>query len=186
MLKSNQLNLMNDYPLKALLVDDNLEYARMLLVDLERVEPGKAEVIHTRSLQAALHQLNGDKFDIILLDLFLPDSQGYDTFSEIYNHTPNLPVVVLATGDDPALAIRLAQGGAQDYLIKNELHSRQLLPTLRFILERHRATEQMRRLSLIDELTGLLNRRGFFSLGKQHIKIAQHAPTGKCSCFISI
>ena len=117
-------DLKNDYPLKALLVDDNLEYARMLLVDLERVKPGKVEVIHARSLQAALHQLNGDKFDIILLDLFLPDSQGYDTFCEVYNHSPSLPVVVLATGDDPALAIRLAQAGAQDYLIKNEYRYR--------------------------------------------------------------
>jgi two-component system, cell cycle response regulator len=169
------MRAMSEYPYKALLVDDNPEYARMLLAEMNRAEPGKVDAVHTRTLQAALHLLSRDHFEIVLLDLFLSDSQGYETFSEIYNQVPHLPVVVLATQDDPALAKRLAHAGAQDYLIKNETQPRQVMRAIDFALERHRTTEQMRRLTLIDELTGLLNRRGFFSLGKQHIKIAQRA-----------
>ncbi len=166
---------MSEYPFKALLVDDNPEYVKMLLAELDRTEPGKVDAVHTRSLKSALHLLNVNHFDIVLLDLFLSDSQGYETFSEIINQAPHLPVVVLAAQDDPALAKRLVHAGAQDYLIKSESQARQVMRAIDFALGRHRTTEQMRRLTLIDELTGLLNRRGFFSLGKQHIKIAQRA-----------
>lgn len=167
--------LMSDHQIKALIVDDNFEYASALLVDLERTGSGIAEFIYTRSLQAALQELSRDSYDIILLDLYLPDSQGYDTFCEIFNHVPHLPIMVLASGDDPQLALRLAQAGAQDYLIKGEIRPEQVIRAIHFAVQRHRMAEQMRRLTLIDELTGLLNRRGFFSLGKQHIKIAQRA-----------
>lgn len=166
---------MSDHLIKALVVDDNLEYANMLLVGLDQEGSGIAELVYTGSLQGALQQLSQDSYDIILLDLYLPDSQGYDTFCEIYNHVPHLPVVILASREDPELALRLAQAGAQDYLIKSEIHPGQVIRAIHFALQRHRTTEQMRRLTLIDELTGLLNRRGFFSLGKQHIKIAQRA-----------
>jgi diguanylate cyclase (GGDEF)-like protein len=55
------------------------------------------------------------------------------------------------------------------------MEATQLLRAIHFAIERQRSAEQVRKLTLVDELTGLLNRRGFYSLGKQHIKIAQRA-----------
>ena len=75
---------MNEYPFKALLVDDNPEYARMLVAELERAEPGKVYAVHTQSLQAALHLLSQDNFDIILLDLFLSSPEDLRRIHEQY------------------------------------------------------------------------------------------------------
>lgn len=166
---------MSDHPVKALLVEDNPEYAHMLCLELDSVRPGGFEISQAASLVDALDRMSKAAFDIILLDLTLPDSHGYATFSEIHKHAPHLPVVVLATLDDPSLSLHLAQEGAQDYLLKSQVETRQLVRAIQFALERHRTTEYLRQLSLLDELTGLLNRRGFFSLGKQQIKLAERA-----------
>jgi diguanylate cyclase (GGDEF)-like protein len=76
---------------------------------------------------------------------------------------------------DENLALRAVREGAQDYIVKGEMEAPQLLRAVNFAIERHRTAEEVRKLTLVDELTGLLNRRGFYSLGKQHIKIAQRA-----------
>lgn len=160
---------------KALLVEDNLEYAEMLQLLLTGLNTAKIEITHAVRLQDALRFLKGEIFDVILLDLTLPDSRGFNTFVDVYAHAPQVPVVVMTAIDDKRLALRTVREGAQDYVIKGQMEAGQLVRTIQFAIERHRTNEHLRQLSMIDELTGLLNRRGFFSLGKQHIKIAERA-----------
>ena len=160
---------------KALLVEDNLEYAEMLQLLLTGLNTAKIEITHAVRLQDALRFLKGETFDVILLDLTLPDSRGFNTFVDVYAHAPQVPVVVMTAIDDKGLALRTVREGAQDYVIKGQIEAGQLVRTIQFAIERHRTNEYLRQLSMIDELTGLLNRRGFFSLGKQHIKIAERA-----------
>lgn len=71
------------------------------------------------------------------------------------------------------MALSLVKAGAQDYLVKGEVTTDLLLRSIRYAVERHRLTSALRSLSLIDDLTGLYNRRGFIDLCEQHLKLAQ-------------
>lgn len=167
--------MMDAEHVKVLLVEDNPDYAWMLQTILSRSNLGKFEVQHVENLDTAQQLTCSCDFDIILLDLTLPDSKGFNTFDAMFTLAPHIPIVVMTAINDKALALRAVREGAQDYLEKGEMEANQLIRAMLFALERHRSQENMRRMSLVDELTGLLNRRGFHSLALQHIKIAQRA-----------
>lgn len=161
-------------PIKVLIVEDNLDYATMLQVILEAT-PGQFEPHHVSTLRQALGKLRQGSMDVILLDLSLPDCSGLDSFLQIYAHTPEVPVVVLTVENDQDMAIKTIQKGAQDYLVKGEFDPKSLIRSLLYAIERHRTLLLLQQLSLSDDLTNLLNRRGFLSLAQQQIKIAQRA-----------
>ncbi len=123
-------------------------------------------------LADALERLSEGGVDLILLDLDLPDSQGAVTFDRTYAFAPDVPIVVLTDLDDEQVAINTVQGGAQDYLLKDEVEPDLLLRSIRYSVERHRLLSALRSLSLIDDLTGLYNRRGFDDLASQQLKLA--------------
>ncbi len=173
--RTAELHLMSEIPIRVLLIEDNPEYAHRLCLELDHTSPGCFVFSHSRTLLEALDRLNEADIDLILLDLALPDSQGQSAFNEVQKQAPHLPVIVLTTQEDISLSVRLIQDGAQDCLVKGRMEIDQLARTINLSLERHRMTEQLRQLSIIDELTGLLNRRGFFSLGKQQIKLAERS-----------
>jgi PAS domain S-box-containing protein len=83
-------------------------------------------------------------FDVILLDLSLPDSQGIASFLTLRDRVPNLPIVVLTGLDDQTLAISAMQQGAQDYLIKGQVDSNLLLRSIRYAIERERTETALR------------------------------------------
>ena len=86
-----------------------------------------------------------------MLDLGLPDSQGFDTFTKTYAQAPGLPIVVLSGLADEQLAIKTVQEGAQDYLVKGHLDSHALVRTIRYAIERKRTEEELRGQALIFE-----------------------------------
>ena len=75
-------------------------------------------------------------YDIILLDLNLPDSNGGDTFRRVVETAPNVPVVILSGHNDEALAIEALNHGVQDYIIKKDLTSQGLSRAMRFAIHR--------------------------------------------------
>jgi diguanylate cyclase (GGDEF)-like protein len=83
-----------------------------------------------------------------------------------------MPLVVLSALKDEQVAMQSLQEGAQDYLVKAELDSRLLWRALRYAMERQRLQLDLRNLSLIDDLTGLNNRKGFLCLARHHVKLA--------------
>ncbi len=83
-------------------------------------------------------------FDIILVDLSLPDSQGIDSFLALRDRSQNIPIVVLTGSDDQNLAILAMQQGAQDYLIKGQVDSNLLLRSIRYAIERERTETALR------------------------------------------
>lgn len=128
---------------------------------------------HASGLDEALQRLDQERFDIILLDLFLRDSGGISTLIRIHTQEPDTPVIVLADIEDEALALRVVQEGAQDYLVKPRISSGLLGRAIRYAIERNRIRVELRARSFLDELTGIYNRRGFFTLARQQLKRAE-------------
>ncbi len=161
--------------IRVLVVEDDPEFATMLRAILTETHIGQFDPTLVESLEETLDQLQKSDFDVILLDLFLPDCNGHKTFLKVIEHTPDIPIVVVTGLDDQAQAIQSVREGAQDYLVKGDLDVNHLVRSLLYAIERHRSRRILQTLSLSDELTGLLNRRGFLSLAPKHVQIAQRA-----------
>ena len=154
-------------PIRALLVEDNADFARIIKHTLSFEKYPLFEVEHAENLETALHALREKSFDLILTDLGLPDSRGIDTFDQIAALKKNIPVVILTAMDNESLALDVVKKGAQDYLVKTDIDAKILVRILKYALERHQQRNQMEelngrleKLSFLDPLTELLNRRG--------------------------
>src|SRR5260370_15085221 len=109
---------MNNQKTRVLLVEDNLVNARLAEAMLSQAAAQRFDVRQAESLMAALDLLVHHVFDVAVVDLDLPDSQGLDTLLTIQRHAPKLPVIVLTGLDDESVALSAVQQGAQDYLVK--------------------------------------------------------------------
>jgi diguanylate cyclase (GGDEF)-like protein len=161
-------------PLKVLVIESNhpdLEPWQQAVS--KGINAGKFEATRAGSLSKALSILEQAAYDVILLDLSLPDSLGINTFSELYARVPEVPIVVTSAKEDKTLAFEVLREGAQDYLVKGELDANFLSRALLYAVERHRSRVILHQMSFYDDLTALLNRRGFLSLAQQQLKIAQ-------------
>ncbi|HZT72520.1 MAG TPA: GGDEF domain-containing response regulator [Terriglobales bacterium] len=137
---------MTTTPLEILLVEDDAAYAALVTQLLERL--GAARVTHRSRLRDGLAAIDARRFDVLLLDLSLPDGWGLDLLAAVRERAPDLPVVVLTGRDDDELAISAVQRGAQDYLLKSQVDSGSaLLPrALRYAIERHRFLAEQKEL----------------------------------------
>ncbi len=127
---------MPDSVIRVLLIEDNPLHARMLRGFLESLTTPAFPVSWEGSLTSGLNRAAEEDFDVVLLDLVLPDSRGLDTFLRWKANAPQIPVVVLTGLDDMALATRAVENGAQDYLLKNQITAALLSRSLRYAVER--------------------------------------------------
>lgn len=123
---------------KVLLVEDNPVDADLVRELLAEGTPGRFESSHVERLSQALACLGTEDFDLVLLDLSLPDSQGLDTLLRTQEEAPEVPIIVLTGANDGALALRAVQAGAQDYLAKGQIDSQLLVRSMNYAIERHR------------------------------------------------
>jgi two-component system, cell cycle sensor histidine kinase and response regulator CckA len=121
---------------RLLLVEDNPGDARLLREMFKEHGSHTTEVTHVESMGGAEEQLAERVFDIILLDLGLPDEQGLAAVRRAHAAAPHVPLVVLTGLDDESLAVQALQEGAQDYLVKGQIETRGLLRALRYAIER--------------------------------------------------
>jgi diguanylate cyclase (GGDEF)-like protein len=182
----NGASIVIQAPVHVLLIEDDYDYAYLLAVLLKSVNPNGFILTHTAHLAQAVSALSSASFDLILIDLSLPDSDGLDTFIQIFEIASNLPIVVLTALDKEEYALRAVRSGAQDYLIKGDLDGQSLARAIQFAVERQRTLARLQQLSLVDELTGLLNRRGFLTVGDQHVKIARRSGRSLLLFFIDL
>ncbi len=130
--------------IKVLLVEDNPGDARLLQLTLAEVTSAHFELICVGLLSKAMESLSKQPFDAVLLDLSLPDSQGFDTFTKLHERFPEVPIVVLSGLKDETLALRAVQEGAQDYLVKGQVNGADLISrSLRYAIERKRTQEAL-------------------------------------------
>jgi phosphoserine phosphatase RsbU/P len=126
---------MRSKPTHVLLIEDNQGDADLLRLRLVE-STADLEVSYANRLSTGLAALAVGPPAVVLLDLNLPDSCGEDTFREVLEKAPHVPVVVLSGRDDEDLAITAIHHGAQDYLVKGQFDGAQLGRAIRYAMER--------------------------------------------------
>jgi DNA-binding NarL/FixJ family response regulator len=129
---------MEENPLQILLVEDNPGDARLLREMLAEARASDVHLTHVDRVTRARALLAERPFDLVLLDLSLPDSFGFEGFVKIHGDVPLVPVVILTSFDDDTVALRAVQEGAQDYLVKGRIEGPSLLRAIRYAIERGR------------------------------------------------
>ncbi|HKB62789.1 MAG TPA: EAL domain-containing protein [Burkholderiales bacterium] len=141
-----------------LLIEDNPGDVRLIREMLAEGEDALFELACVGRLSQGLEYLATRSASLVLLDLSLPDSYGFDTFLKVYAHSPKVPIIVLTGHDDQTVALSAVKTGAQDYLVKGKLDRELLLRSMQYSIERKRYQEQLEYQANYDALTGLPNR----------------------------
>ncbi len=144
-----------------LLVEDNPGDVRLLLELLRESGNKNHSLVHVDRITLALETLQKTNFDILLLDLSLPDSTGLASVRQICGAVPHLPIIVLTGLDDNQLAIEAVQTGAQDYLVKGQINGPLLIRAMSHAIQRKKMEEHLLFLATHDSLTNLPNRALF-------------------------
>ena len=134
---------MSSASIDVLLIEDNPGDARLLRALLQETASPQFELVHAERFSEALTRLSERRFDVVLLDLSLPDAQGLETISRLGRQAEGTPSEILTGLNDEEIAIRALQQGAKDYLVKGQWRSvagaRPALP-----IERHKAEESLK------------------------------------------
>ena len=136
--------------ISVLLVEDNAADARLIGALLDDASAPSFELMHVTQLSHLPEALSRKHFDVILLDLSLPDAYGLDTVMRTHSMSPDTPIVVMSNMGDEDTAVKTVQIGAQDYLFKGSVDTNLLVRSIRYAIERKK-TETMRE-ALLDEL----------------------------------
>ncbi len=130
---------------RMLLIEDNPADSRLVDVLLsEAASSADFEVTYAERLDEALEHLGETEFDVILLDLSLPDSSGLETVSRMRTAASRAPLVVLSGHEDEEVALKALHMGAQDYLIKGQGDGNLIARSIRYAIERQRTEEELR------------------------------------------
>ena len=130
-------------PLRLLIIEDDIIDRKLLERLIGQSSLGGCDVRNADRLSAALDRLQEEPFDIILLDLGLPDSQGMESVSRLQTCAPHVPIIVLSGLDDENTATQAVQIGVQDYLIKGQVDANLLMRSIRYAMERKKAERQL-------------------------------------------
>lgn len=127
-----------------LLVEDNPADADLLEEFLEEADETEWSLVHVQRLKDALQSLHEREFDVVLLDLSLPDKQGLSTVVQTHEAAPDLPIVVLTGLNDKGIALEALRQGAQDFLVKGKIDSYVLVRAIRYAIERANTLTRLR------------------------------------------
>jgi len=124
-------------PIRLLLIEDNPGDA---VIFREKIGASDldAALVHVPRLADGLEALKGSAFDLLLVDLSLPDSHGLSSVEQVRKAAPHLPLIVLTGLDDAAVAAEAKKRGAVDYLVKWYVDSVSLARYIRYAIEQYR------------------------------------------------
>lgn len=130
--------------IKILLVEDNPADADLLAELLEVSVGVQWELVSVEFLREAIAQLAAQPFDVVLLDLSLPDSRGLETLTRLREVAPDTAMVVMTGWDDEDLALESVRLGAQDYIVKGQITTQLLVRAIRYAIERSQTFQMLR------------------------------------------
>jgi CheY-like chemotaxis protein len=122
--------------IKILLIEDNPGDAYLIEEHLEEFANFSYELKIVETLDEALRVLKKKHFDVILLDLELPDSEGVNTFLSVHNKNPRVPIIILTGLNDEKIRSYALKKGAQDFLVKGKTEGRLLQSIIQCSIER--------------------------------------------------
>ncbi len=155
-----------DDKIKILLIEDNAADARLIDIYLKESYERNYSLSVVDLLSKGLDLLNTADFDIIIIDLSLPDSSGIDTFKDVFAAADKKPVMVLTGLEDESVGISTVKLGAQDFLIKGKLNSNGLKQSINYSIERYKL------LKALSENTKMLEEKTA-DLLREKLKLAQ-------------
>jgi DNA-binding NarL/FixJ family response regulator len=152
---------MDDSPIHVLLIEDNPTDVMLLRQACAEVPQMPCTFTHVERLSEALKHLGEETFDVVLLDLGLPDSQGLETFTKVQALAAAMPIVILTGLDDESIGLQAVRAGAQDYLPKTHIDGYIVTRAIRYAIERHQILEERKKfiqeaLATVRTLKGLL------------------------------
>jgi DNA-binding response OmpR family regulator len=121
--------------IKILMVEDNPGDARLIMEMLKDAGDLDFKVSHVVRLDEGLKYLITNEFDVIFLDLCLPDSKGIETFNIMNYNAHDTPIIVLSGLEDEIFAVSAVGRGAEEYLVKGEIDSQTLVRSVKHSLE---------------------------------------------------
>jgi MinD-like ATPase involved in chromosome partitioning or flagellar assembly/ActR/RegA family two-component response regulator len=128
---------MEDVPRISILMIDSDPADVGLAKEIFGALPDEYSMETVGELAAGLKRLNAGGIDVVLLDLTLPDSGGFDTFEKIAQEGAGIPIIVFSNLDDAGLALRAVRAGAQDYVVKGRISPASLVRCVKYAVERH-------------------------------------------------
>lgn len=137
-------------------------------------------------LSHAADFLHAEKVDAVLTDLSLPDARGLDTVRRLHRLASEAAIVVLSSMENEQLALQAMRLGAQDYLIKADLHGASLRRAVGRAIERKRAERQLVQLAHYDQLTGLANRATFLDRLEHALEKSRRQETEVAVMFLDL
>lgn len=149
--------------IRILLIEDNDGDVRLVQEMLKEkatstsVVPFQFQLISVPRLHAGIQLLLSERFDVILIDLTLPDSEGLTTVQQVCVAASETPIIVLSGSHDELTGTAAVGEGAQDYLLKGHIDSEILTRSIRYSIERKKTDLRLKRMAFSDGLTGVAN-----------------------------
>jgi PAS domain S-box-containing protein len=126
-----------------LLIEDNPADSELVSIFLKGVYAGKSTLATADSLTKGIELAERTEFDVIILDLTLPDSWGFETFSKLHTKIPDVPIIVLTGLEDERMGVEAMKLGAQDFLTKGKIKGRDLQRSINYSIERHKLIQSL-------------------------------------------
>jgi signal transduction histidine kinase/FixJ family two-component response regulator len=146
--------------LKLLLVEDNAGDV-YLLNNFLKSGSIPFTISHSSTLKDAIQNSLTNYYDVVLLDLGLPDSIGIETLKKMIASGVKIPIVVMTGLDDEEVALRTVKEGAQDYLVKNNITAEAIIRSIRYSIERKNIQDikekNTRQFSILSSATVAIN-----------------------------
>ena len=129
--------------LSILVVEDSSSDANLLYQTFIKAGKPDWSLTITERLSEGIAKAQANHFDLALLDLSLPDSDGLETVETFVREVPNVPAIVLTIASDEKLALAAINKGAQDYLIKGEIAPNLLIRAISYSIERGQLLKEL-------------------------------------------
>jgi signal transduction histidine kinase len=134
---------MKTEPIRVLAIEDSEADLLILQETLEAARPTLFSVAGVQRLDQAMAILSRENYDVVLLDLGLPDSQGIETLRKLREAFSEIPIVVLTGLDDGAAGVQAIQAGAQDYIVKGQMPAAFQIRAIQYAIERKRLEQAL-------------------------------------------
>jgi signal transduction histidine kinase len=154
-------------PSRLLLIEGNTSDAQLLRTMLDQGQQSY-DITHQVSLSEAIKECGEAPWDLLLLNIFVEDCDGLETFRECRRAWPDVPLVVLSEVSDETAARLAVKEGAQDYLVKGAINARALLRVVEYSISRHSAAAERRLLVKELEHSRRLEAIGQLAAGVAH------------------